>query len=200
MSGSSYRNDLWRRFFCGEHDVLDDIARQCHDDLLRRVQQRLRRDGLASRLGGELDAVDICQNIYLTLWRQRIRDRPHIVANIEAYLQRLVRNRVRHEWRRATARRRDLRRLAPVPDDASLAAVPESVESTESVWALERAEFLRESVRGESPVNQQIVELAAQGSCWREIGSRLNLSANTVRMRFFRIARRLSCRWRDDKA
>lgn len=193
MSPSSIQEELWRRFFRGDHDALPDIVRHCHADLLRRVRHLVARRRLVTRLRTEIDPQDICQRIYLGLWRRRGgRD----VNDVGAYLHGIVHNAVRSEIRARLTLRRDLRRnagrVANLEDLPAAHVAPDREEETRDQlhWLLGQM----------NRAERTLFELLRAGLDWQEIGRRLEVSPNSARMRFLRATAKIRDVHREDNA
>ncbi|MFO0904789.1 MAG: sigma factor [Pirellulales bacterium] len=196
------REDLWRRFFGGDHDALVDIVRDCQADLLRRVESAILSIGENS-LASRIDPLDLCQQIYLTLWtRPRfLRGRP--VRNPAGYLHTLIRNCLRSELRSLLAARRDARfqrwsveSLETPNRESQWRRLPRRHGRLEP---LDVADEVQTLLRRLNEPERRLTQMVLDGRNWQEIAARLPdaqrsdppQAARAARMRFQRLAARL---------
>lgn len=186
--------EFWRRYFAGDHDALVDIVRHCHGDLLRRVRYRLSVNPIAHFVP-QIDALDVCQRIYLRLWSSRHVLPERSVESIEAYLTRLTQNAIQSELRTLIAARRDARRLARSYDESESQESP-SIASPSLEGQLDQQEEVTWYMSLVRQTDRELLSLVLAGLDWHEIAKRLALNHDTVRMRFKRLTLRLKSRER----
>ena len=188
--------------FAGDHDALVDIVRHCHADLLRRVRLAIKSIGDNS-LACRLEAIDLCQQIYLSLWTRRRRPLP--VRNVEAYVHTLIRNVLRSELRTLLAARRGAG-YQPYSMESLEASNGKSAErgllgrrfGSDYLECADEVETLLS--RLEEP-ERRLTRLVLDGLNWQEIAARLPdapQAAHAARMRFHRLAARLRQRHGSD--
>ena len=153
---------------------LDAIWRQYGDQLRRRARTRLRQYGLS----GQAESMDICNDVMADLAR-REQNQAFTADDALAYVLRAIDNQVLDTFRTLARQCRDFRRNAATPvEDIGL---PQP-QSTPSQIALRRE--VLDKIR--SMLDEQdamAVNLMLENRNWEEIGQRLGLKPDTVRMR-----------------
>ncbi|MEL6896814.1 MAG: hypothetical protein AAFP90_11975 [Planctomycetota bacterium] len=158
---------------------LTEIWAQHGDQLRRRARTRLRQYGLA----GQAESMDICNDVMAEMVR---RDATAEVAPeaLMTYILRAIDNQVLDTFRTLARQCRDFRRTdkTPVEDHGLIGGEPN--EKTPSKVAL-RKEVL-DLVRRQLGEDGVAIDMMLEGCGWAEIGRRLNVPADTARMRIRR--------------
>ncbi|MCP4890410.1 MAG: sigma-70 family RNA polymerase sigma factor [Planctomycetaceae bacterium] len=144
------------------------------DQLRRRARTRLRQYGLSS----QAESMDICNEVMADLAR-REQNQAFSADDALAYVLKAIDNQVLDTFRTLARQCRDFRRNAGTPiDDIGLS----QRQSTPSQIALRRD--VLDKIR--SMLDEQdamAVDLMLENRSWEEIGQRLGLKPDTVRMR-----------------
>lgn len=182
-------NALAERLREGDSTAIAEIWDRYGTELRRRARTRLRQYGVT----GQAESMDICNAVLLDLVRKReiqIRNPGDLVR----YVGRAIDNQVLDLLKTLTRGRRDIRRLAgsPVEDHN----VEEELNSPSSF--LMRDEILDSFCDELGKDGRRMVALYLANCSWKEIGEKLEISADTARMRWTRAVKSLRDRHGDE--
>lgn len=161
---------------------LEAVWRRFGDQLRRRARTRLRQYGLS----GQAESMDICNDVMVDLAR-RYGDQSISPDDVLSYILRAIDNQVLDTFRTLARQCRDFRRNDPTPvEDIRV----EHSQSTPSQIALKREVLHRiRTMLDEDDV--KAVDMMLENRDWNEIGAKLGMRPDTVRMRVRRAIERV---------
>jgi RNA polymerase sigma-70 factor (ECF subfamily) len=170
----------------------EEIVKAYEGHLARLAEQEITPDVNAS-----LGASGLVQETWLAMWRGFRHFRGTTEAELLAWMNEILRNRLRREQRRVRAARRDVRRNRRLDhQDSQSGSVMAVVDPAPTPGGLaaqkERLERIREATH-DLPQDQRLVLLlkCVHGLSDAEIGALLNRTEGAVRVERYRAARRL---------
>jgi len=174
----------------GEEEGLETLLEHHLPWILNRVRKRL-----GPELRNMVESSDIVQDAAIQFFRYgpriHISDENHFCALLARIIENVLRD--KHKW--FTARRREVARARPLPDDTVLHLDPPraSIQTpSQSLDRHEREAWVRLGMEILGPEDQEVLVLRQwEGLSFNEIGERLGISANAARMRSERAVTRL---------
>jgi RNA polymerase sigma-70 factor (ECF subfamily) len=173
--------DLLRRAQSGDEAAFGTIMRQHYEKTFRLVFAIVRH---------EADARDVCQEVWLTIWRELPRFRGD--AKFSTWLHPIATRRALDHLRK---RRRWFDRFLPFnPDDKAITAAPETVTAEDAsrlAAGADRAAQLRAALDSLPPKMRAVLALREiEGLSYEEIAQATSIPTGTVMSRLYH-ARRL---------
>ncbi len=173
--------DLLRRAQSGDEAAFGTIMRQHYEKTFRLVFAIVRH---------EADARDVCQEVWLTIWRELPRFRGD--AKFSTWLHPIATRRALDHLRK---RRRWFDRCLPFnPDDKAITAAPETVTAEDAsrlAAGADRAAQLRAALDSLPPKMRAVLALREiEGLSYEEIAQATSIPTGTVMSRLYH-ARRL---------
>ena len=172
--------DLIRRVRDRDQEAATELVRR-YESAIRRVVRIHLRD---VRLRRVLDSMDICQSVLASFFvrtalGQYEVDSPEQLLNL---LTSITRNKLTNQAHRLRAQRRDIRRDAPIGDQADR-LLDQASDPSEQVSAKE----ILEKVRGRLEDDERyLAEQRALGHGWQEIADELGGTAVALRKKLTR--------------
>ena len=153
----------------------------------RRIRTRIRLMGLQSKV----ESVDVCQSVLAHLVR---RERLDAVLQAESpmnYLAKSMENKIVEILRRFRSKGRDVTRENAQPLENEIG--PGGGSSPSSIIARQELYDVMLDTLGEQ--ERRICEMRSQGLAFNEIGERLSISSDAVRMSYNRALKKLKERF-----
>lgn len=176
MQESKFEKDFRDRIARGEPAAIADLLARFKDYIRKRASRRLAQTGRLATL----DTSEVYSSVCLRFLERVSSGEFQVDApvGLRAYFARMVRNRIADE-RRKELRRRE---LGYQPPQQSALGPEQAIQDADL-----RAHF-RTSL---PPIDQTILDRAAQGQKYAAIGAEVRLTPDAVRMRVKRLRRRL---------
>jgi len=184
---------LLKRWNSGDESALQELLTKHLPWIQTYVHQRL-----GDFLRSKEDSADIVQTALVEFLRYGPRFQVSSEAHLRFLLGRIAENVLRDRHDFFTRRRRQAAREQPIPDDSVLALDPGAREITQPDAALERKQWqawVRLALELMDPDEREVIVLRQWDNLeFAEIGARLGLGADAVRMRFQRALPKLAHR------
>jgi RNA polymerase sigma-70 factor (ECF subfamily) len=183
---------LLRRWHDGDGQALEALLERdlpwIEEHVRRRLGPLLRRDN---------ETQDIVQDTLVEVLRYGPRFLLQNHGHFRALLAKIVENELRMEHERMTAKKRDVRRVRPLPSALSAISLdPALGVPTRPEVAAERSEmqsWMRLALEFLGPDDRQVILLKEwDGLTFAEIGKRLGVAEDAARMRFNRALPKLA--------
>ena len=176
---------LMGRVQAGDEEAANELVRLYEPQVRRIARVRLN----SPTLRRELESTDVCQSVMFTAVRGLAKgklqcDSPEKLLSLLAVM---AQNEVRKAVREQHAQKRDCTRVV----DADVREVDPALQSDTPSVKVERAEFLKVVLDRLSPDEQFIAHERARNVSWEELGERLGLTADALRVRFSRKVSRI---------
>ena len=182
---------LLKRWNSGDEHALQELLRQHMPWIRAHVRQRL-----GDFLRTKEESVDLVQDTVVEFLRYGPRFQVSSEAHLRFLLGRIAENVLRDRHNFFTRRRRQSAREQPLPDDSVLALDPGAREVTQPDAALERKQWqawVRLALELMDPEDREVIVLRQwDGLEFADIGERLHVAADAVRMRFQRALPKLA--------
>jgi RNA polymerase sigma-70 factor (ECF subfamily) len=178
---------LVQRVRAGEPEAAAELVRAYEPEIRRAV----RIWATNAPLGRILDSIDICQSVLANFFIRAASgqfdiERPEQLTGL---LVKMAKNKLRDHWRKQTADRRDIRRVAA--DNVDALDLLAAGQATPSQVVASR-ELLEEALRRLSDEERRLALLRADGRDWDEIASEVGSTPAAVRMRLTRAMNRVA--------
>ena len=172
-------SDLLRQARAGSEEALDELFRRCAGKLHALIRVRM------GSLRNRLESRDVLQNTFLKAFRNLDQFAGDDDGSLMAWMAVIARNELRDLADRHGAQRRRVDRETALPESDRLLA---SVGSLVSRMARnQRSERLEEALLELSDAKREVVLLRSFEELeYREIGERMNRSADACRMLYAR--------------
>jgi RNA polymerase sigma-70 factor (ECF subfamily) len=182
---------LLKRWNSGDEAALQELLQQHLPWIRAHVEHRL-----GDFLRAKEDSGDIVQDALVEFLRYGPRFEVSNEAHLRFLLGRIAENVLRDRHDFFTRRRRQAAREQPIPDDSVLALDPGAREVTQPDAALERKQWqawVRLALELMDPEDREVIVLRQWDNLeFAQIGERLGLGADAVRMRFQRALPKLA--------
>jgi len=183
--------DLLQRWHQGDREALEQLLQRHLPFIRRYVSNRL-----GPALRGKGETVDFVQDAMVEFLRYGPRfllaDEGHFRALMVKVIENVLRD--RHDW--FTARRRDLRRERPLPQESLLGLDPLARSVTRPSQVSQRQEeeaWIRLALELLDPEDRRIIMLRTYEELgYGEIATRLGIKESAARMRFNRALPKLA--------
>jgi RNA polymerase sigma factor (sigma-70 family) len=164
-----------------------EVVWRRYEPLLRREVRLRLRDPRLRRL---FDEADVCQSVMASFFLRATAgefalDGPEQLRQL---LAQMGRNKLATQARRHQARRRDVRRVEPLPEEDGAAVDAGPGPGSALAWR----ELLRKFRAGLSEEERQLADLRAQGRSWADIAALLGGSPDARRVQLSRAVARVS--------
>lgn len=175
--------DLINRIRAGDHDAMSEFVARYGVELRAVIRSFLNSGNKLQRV---LAPSDILQSVLLLLSRDTGPSKES-VQNGNAYIYRLISNRLIHQARKFTTQRRDLKQVHD--GEGLLGGVADPSPSPDLV--LVQKDILERLMNSLTADEQQIAHDRIAGRTWEEIAFASGDNSNTVQRRFYRTLERL---------
>jgi RNA polymerase sigma-70 factor (ECF subfamily) len=179
-------HELIRRVRSGDQDAAAEIVKLYQPHVLRAVRLRMRDSRL--RLG--LDPVDVCQSVMASFFARLALgqfdvDTPDQLVKL---LDRMARNKVASQARKAQVTRRELRSLV----SSEQSPEPQMAPALDPIRVVSGRDLLEQFQRRMSQEERQISDLRGAGREWAEIAAEIGSTAGALRKKLARALDRIS--------
>jgi RNA polymerase sigma-70 factor (ECF subfamily) len=179
-------HELIRRVRSGDQDAAAEIVKLYQPHVHRAVRLRMRDSRL--RLG--LDAVDVCQSVMASFFARLALgqfevDTPEQLVKL---LERMARNKVASQARKAQVTRREVEGL----DGSPITPEPQTASALDPIRVASGRDLLEQFQRRMSREERQISDMRGAGREWAEIADEIGSTAGALRKKLSRALDRIS--------
>ena len=180
--------ELMARIREGDEGACTEVVERYSGPLLRCIRSRLRN----SSIRRFYDSGDFTQSVWGAFFSRTQQNHLQIQtpAHLIRLLQAIARNKVKRQHRKHLTARRDVRRMEAVPVER-LARESRNDDAPERAAKRELIEKVRSRLRDLVPEDRYIIEERMAGRYWSELSEELGTTVTALRMRQWRLLRRL---------
>jgi RNA polymerase sigma-70 factor (ECF subfamily) len=185
--------DLVCRLRAGDPRAAEELVREYEPAIRMEVHCRLRDP----RLRRAFDSLDVCQSVLASFFVRAAAGQYDLEQpdQLRKLLMGMARKKLLMQVRRQRARRRDVRRLEPIPGDDGLAVAADPSPSGQC----EARDLLHTLQQRLTPEERQLADLRAQGREWPDIAAQVGGTPGGRRKQLTRAVERVARELRLDE-